>query len=390
MAADRPKVSPDRPKTGVDRPQAAGERPKVGGDRPTTPGGNRPAAGTGAVADRRGGDGASKGQLNDFLDLPGKSGGGERPSIGERPKVGDVADNRDRPKVGDRKDLGDGNKIGDRTKIGDNAKIGDSTKIGDRTRIGDNTKVGDVNVNVGNKVEVNRNRENNVNSIRNKWTNVDQRPFDNNWWGSRGAIRDNPSWRWQAGWNRYPTNWCWSPCTAAACGPWFGWAAATPPIRYNYGTNVVYRDNYVYINDQQVAPTEVYYQEAATIAQSVPAEVDQTKVDWMPLGVYAIAEQDATDTGMLIQLAVSKEGIIAGTFHNDTADVARPVEGMVDQKTQRAVWRFADGQNPDIVMETSIYNLTEDDTTALVHFGPDKTQTWSMIRLPAPEEGGTQ
>ena len=136
--------------------------------------------------------------------------------------------------------------------------------------------------------------------------------------------------------------------------------------------------------------TEEYYQEAATIAQSVPAEVDQTKVEWMPLGVFAIAEQDATDTGMLIQLAVSKDGVIAGTFHNDTADVSRPVEGMVDQKTQRAVWRFADGQNPDVVMETSVYNLTEDDTTALVHFGPDKTETWSMIRLPAPEEGGKQ
>ena len=36
-------------------------------------------------------------------------------------------------------------------------------------------------------------------------------------------------------------------------------------------------------------------------------------------------------------------------------------------------------------METGIYNLTEDETTALVHFGKEQTQTWLMVRLPEPE-----
>jgi hypothetical protein len=87
----------------------------------------------------------------------------------------------------------------------------------------------------------------------------------------------------------------------------------------------------------------------------------------------------------MVQLAVSKEGIIAGTFFNDITDSSRPLEGMVDQKTQRAVWKFADEKNPEFVMETGIYNLTKDEATALLHFGPDKTQTWLMIRLPDPE-----
>ena len=106
----------------------------------------------------------------------------------------------------------------------------------------------------------------------------------------------------------------------------------------------------------------------------------------MPLGVFAIAEAEADDTGMLLQLAVSKEGIVAGTFHNETGDFSRPVEGMVDQKSQRAAWRFADGKNEQLVMETGIVNLTKDEATALVHFGQDRTETWTLVRLPAPEE----
>jgi hypothetical protein len=104
--------------------------------------------------------------------------------------------------------------------------------------------------------------------------------------------------------------------------------------------------------------------------------------------VFAIAEANATDSGMLVQLAVSKEGILAGTFYNEITGTDRPLEGMVDQKSQRAVWKFADGQNPEIAMETGIYNLTEDEATAVVHFGPDKTQGWLMVRLPDPEGDG--
>ena len=144
---------------------------------------------------------------------------------------------------------------------------------------------------------------------------------------------------------------------------------------------MVYRDNYVYVNDQQVASTQEYYQQADTIATNIPEDLEPEEVEWMPLGVFAIAEEGGVDSGMLIQLAVSKEGIIAGTFYNDLTDDGRPLEGSVDRESQRAAWRFADGKNKDIVMETPIYNLTEEESTALVHFGADKTQTWLLVRL---------
>ena len=110
----------------------------------------------------------------------------------------------------------------------------------------------------------------------------------------------------------------------------------------------------------------------------------------MPLGVFAVNEEDGTDSGMMVQLAVSKEGIIAGTFYNDVSGDSRPLEGMVDQKSQRAAWKFADGTNPDVIMETGIYNLTQDESTALVHFGAEQSQNRLMVRLPDPEGGSQQ
>ena len=89
---------------------------------------------------------------------------------------------------------------------------------------------------------------------------------------------------------------------------------------------------------------------------------------------------------MVLQLALNKDGEIAGTFYNTTTDAARPVKGMVDKKSQRAAWTFSDGKNTDIIMETGIYNLTQDQTEALVHFGKDKTQQWLMVRLNEPED----
>jgi len=54
------------------------------------------------------------------------------------------------------------------------------------------------------------------------------------------------------------------------------------------------------------------------------------------------------------------------------------------QKDQRAAWRV--GANTNLVIETGLYNLTQDQSTALVHFGPHRTQQCVLVRLRQPEE----
>jgi len=145
---------------------------------------------------------------------------------------------------------------------------------------------------------------------------------------------------------------------------------------------VYYENNVVYVNGEESCTAEEYYQQAADIAAAVP-EAAEDKVEWMPLGVFALTHEEKGDANMFLQLVVSKEGIIAGTYTNPLTNTALPIEGMVDRETQRAAWTVGDNKNT--VMETGIYNLTKDEAPVLMHFGKEKTQNWLLVRLEEPE-----
>ena len=108
----------------------------------------------------------------------------------------------------------------------------------------------------------------------------------------------------------------------------------------------------------------------------------------MTLGVFALTqdvESSDTDPTIYLQLAVSKQGVVAGTVYNSATDKSAEIEGMVDQKSQRAAWAIANKSSP--IMETGINSLTKDDAPALLHFSDGQTQQWLMVRLEEPENG---
>jgi hypothetical protein len=189
---------------------------------------------------------------------------------------------------------------------------------------------------------------------------------------------DHPDWA-QRRINR-PYRWA----TWAAITGWFpfGWTQASS---YAYGENIYYEDDQVYYGDEAVATTEAYTQQAETIATSAP-EIDEKKAEWMTLGVFALTQDgqaSGADPSIFIQLAVSKEGVIAGTFQN--GDASGEIEGMVDKKTQRTAWVAKGKDRP--LMETGISNLTKDTAPVLVHFADGQTQQWLLVRLEEPKEG---
>jgi hypothetical protein len=142
----------------------------------------------------------------------------------------------------------------------------------------------------------------------------------------------------------------------------------------------------VYQGGQPVATAQEYYRQAADIATSAPpASQSQVESDILPLGVFAVSQPNAADSNLMIQLAITKEGVISGTYYNTATDVVRPLQGRADKKTQRAAWTFADGKNTDVIMETGVFNLTQDQTEVLVHFGNNSTQKWILIRLEEPK-----
>ena len=204
----------------------------------------------------------------------------------------------------------------------------------------------------------------------------------------RGQVQDNHPrldfWSDYPGWAAWRINRPYRWATWGALTGWVGsgWSEAVP---YSYGENVYYEDNSVYYGDQAVATGEEYAEQAEAIVASAP-EVTPEEGEWMPLGVFALTQDgqaSGPDPSLFLQLAISKEGVIAGTLHNTATDSTQTIEGLADKESQRCAWAVKGKTWP--IMETGIVNLTEDTAPALVHFTDSQTQQWLMVRLEEPE-----
>ena len=181
-------------------------------------------------------------------------------------------------------------------------------------------------------------RQENLGNVRDYWQNN---------WGNYG------DWYGDSWWNNnhidypyYPGFGFWAGAAWAGLSGWgdYGW---TEPIYYSYGDNVYYDDGSVYYGDQPVCTEEQYIEQAEAIAFSVP-EVKPAAKDWMPLGVFAIT-QDGEPTGadptMFLQLALSKQGVINGTFQNTATNTVKAVQSYLLRTNlctsdPAELWRF--------------------------------------------------
>jgi len=161
---------------------------------------------------------------------------------------------------------------------------------------------------------------------------------------------------------------------------------------YWYGTDLTYVGNDVCLNGQPIASADEYFQSAADLVQTgaaaqVPSQPqptsnsgkDSANAEWLPLGVFEAVPAGEKSSKMLMQLAVNKQGIIRGNYFNTGDDNTQLIQGAVDKQTARVAWVVADKK--DVVFDTGLYNLTQDESPILVHFGKDKNEQWTLIRL---------
>jgi hypothetical protein len=136
-------------------------------------------------------------------------------------------------------------------------------------------------------------------------------------------------------------------------------------------------------------PAPLFYERTLLLVQNLPVvtPLAAAQVEWLPLGVFAVARDGVADKNVLIQLAVTRDGIIGGTIFNQLTGATYDVQGTVDKETQRAVWTYFDDTGARIIMETSIFNLTQPEATGLIHYGPDNIQVVELVRLEAPNAG---
>jgi hypothetical protein len=222
--------------------------------------------------------------------------------------------------------------------------------------------------------------------VKNSWnSNGYHSSFNNHFWATHSVF-----FPWGYGyywWGARPWWYWWTFPTWHSCAGWFpGWGWNSP-YYYDYGLggNVVYYTDGVYVNGQLVGTPADYAQSAAALATVDRADVDPKSAgEWLPLGTFALAvNRDDKNPDRVVQLAVDKQGIVSGSMFDRAADKTYPIQGRVDKETQRVA--FTIGDNPDLVMETGMYNLTQDQTPVLVHKGTDITQTNLLIRLEQPQ-----
>jgi hypothetical protein len=204
--------------------------------------------------------------------------------------------------------------------------------------------------------------------------------FDDHWWGG-------------CGWGsigHYPANpwWWWAPVTWAAATS-FVYATAPPqPVYIDYGTTVVQEGETVYVDNKPV-PTEKYNEPVINLAVNVeqppaptPPAMPSQPAEWMPLGVFALAQEEKGDPVMFFQISISKDGKVSGGYESTLTGDKKPIAGQIDKETQNVAWRI--GDNVETVYATTIANLTQDVSTIAIHFGKDRVQNWLLVRMPAP------
>ena len=198
--------------------------------------------------------------------------------------------------------------------------------------------------------------------------------YNNNFW----AAHPHPRYRFD---DRY--DW-WRPAAWATVGSWVAWNWGRP-VLYDYepGGYIYYDDNQVYVEGEYYSTAQEYAEQADEIVSEVPQTVADQDVEFLPLGVFAVTSEAGDPTNQFIQLAITKDGIISGTFQNSVLNDVQPLEGKVDQKSQRAIFRVIGKEWP--IFETGMYNLVQKETAFLIHFGPNDTKHFLLVRVEEPK-----
>ena len=202
------------------------------------------------------------------------------------------------------------------------------------------------------------------------------------------------------------------------------YVAPPPPVYYNYGDNIVYRGDMVYINGVPYVSADRYYEQGLELARqgekttviqiqqpqtvettvttsadkpldvpmpTLPIDPEKQSSDpseqWMPLGTFALLQdEESGESDRIIQLAMNRGGILRGNLYDQKADKLLPIQGAVDQETQRVAFLVA-GED-EKVYECGLWNLTQESLPLLVQEGRGRSETIKAVRLQENETDG--
>ena len=213
------------------------------------------------------------------------------------------------------------------------------------------------------------------NSVRNNF-------YRGGWYGGRGWYGAHFGAWWPGGWwmgAGLLTGLGW-----AEVASWGGYGPAALP--YNYGSTVCYQDDGVYVQGNRVGSADDYAEQAGAIASQGSADAKIADDDqWRSLGVFAVARSEDASPSTFMSLAIDRAGLLRGTYYDAVSDSTQNMTGKVDKKSQRAAWTIADKKTP--VYEAGLSNLTQPQTTILVHREGGKVEQMLLVRVQDKDKG---
>jgi hypothetical protein len=154
------------------------------------------------------------------------------------------------------------------------------------------------------------------------------------------------------------------------------------PQYIDYGMNVVYEGDTAYVDNKPV-PVEQrdgpILDAVANVAQPpppMPPTDPKQKSEWLPLGVFALAQEERGDPVMFFQLSINKEGLVSGGFVSTLTGDSRAGRGQARQGKPTRARRI--GDNGKTVYETSLANDPAGFASP-VHFEGPALQTWLLV-----------
>jgi hypothetical protein len=232
--------------------------------------------------------------------------------------------------------------------------------------------------------------KNAIQSVRTQWWNYfnsmsNSKPFTSSWYANHPGAWNTSSFSSSTG----------SSATWSSVSKWLGLDSKSTSSPVNYGG---YTETMIFVTEDGASATAVettVYGNNSEQKQQAKKAMElasngssvEKNAKWMPLGVYGLLTGNQTQSNLTLQLNVSQNGTIRGTYYDLLSDTTQTVKGSVDKQNQRAAWSIA--TNPSVVFETSLGNLTENAGPVFIHFGDKQTRKWTLVQMNSGTTGNS-
>jgi hypothetical protein len=221
-----------------------------------------------------------------------------------------------------------------------------------------------------------------VQSVQNNWQNY--------WNNFSGPKPFTPAW-----YANHPTAWKVAHpytqpgvvVTWASLVTWLGLPSTATPGTGDYqgytetmiyttedGTTLTSIEATVYSNN---ADQQQQAKHAAQVASN--GDTVENNAQWMPLGVFGLVANGQIQSNVTMQLNVSKNGTIRGTYYDLLSNTTQTMKGSVDKVNRRAAWSIS--TNPTVVFETNLNNLTNNTGWVNIYHGNKQTQKATLVQM---------